>query len=204
MSAQVPIKRIFYDFETTGTNVQTISITEVSMVVEACVQGSLQVVARFTTLIRLGPDVAYPEHVQNLTGISVDHCQQGMPWKQALAVMIHLAGNHAEWIAHNGLKFDHALLMRDMTLYFPERLQAVNWTFQDTLLMAKGVEAPTGHPPTNFKLSTLYNEWVPEKDRRELQAHRAEADVLMMMAVYRVLRTCSPKQEPSHDKKRKR
>ena len=170
---------IFYDLESTGLNPFHDQITEICCIKEIPREFPAQ---KFTTLVN--PLRPIPEIVTKITGINEFMVANQPNFHQISEKLIYflnsnLGESSAYLIAHNNNGYDKLML----TTHFKNigvDIKHFTWKFLDTLLIAKKL-----YPQLKkYNLKSLCQHF----DLELLDAHRAEADTIMVQNLfYRML-----------------
>ena len=166
---------IFYDLETTGLNVFHDKITEICCLKQ---NDSNYKCDKFTTLIN--PEAEIPDIVTKITGIDKSMVIDKPNFNQISDQLLFFINNTSKdetiyFVAHNNDGFDKLML----TSHFKRRgidIKKFNWKFIDTLLLAKKLFPKL----KKYNLKSLCEQF----NIRVLNAHRAEADTIMMKDLF--------------------
>jgi DNA polymerase III epsilon subunit-like protein len=186
---------IVFDLETTGRSTERHNITELACELVDC-SGSVIDDTKFSALVR--PPGVIPPFISDLTGITnemVKDKQQfdvvGIDFFKFIVQKVHEYENDTEkiitnyiFVAHNGRIFDVLFLFACIQRYsvpIPFEMLGSMYVLDTLEVSRASVKELKLTIPDNFQLSTLYT-YVTNLPP-SVNAHRAEADVTMLLKV---------------------
>ena len=191
---------VFYDTETTGTNLHFDQILQFAAILT---DNDLNEIDRFEIRTRLLPNVVASPAAMSVTGVSVDQLHDpALPSHYEMVRRIRsklLDWRALLYIGHNSLRFDEVFLRSAFykNLLPPYLTNSKGSSRIDTLAMAQwahkyepgAIEVPTGPDGTQiFKLDQL----APANGLNHAHAHEAMSDVEATIYLARLLRDNAP------------